>query len=100
MGVGYPAWLPSGVLMPGRDTNIGAKRARDTRAAFGVAPDSPLDVLALVEQRARVGVIVASLPDSVAGGCYRSGASSVLWVNGDQPLVRQRFTLAHELGHV
>jgi Zn-dependent peptidase ImmA (M78 family) len=24
----------------------------------------------------------------------------VLWVNGDHPHVRQRFTLAHELGHV
>jgi Zn-dependent peptidase ImmA (M78 family) len=86
--------------MPGRDTNIGAKRARDTRTALGLAAEEPLDVLRVVEERARVPVIVASLPDSVAGGCYRSGAASVLWVNGDQPVVRQRFTLAHELGHV
>jgi Zn-dependent peptidase ImmA (M78 family) len=97
---GLPAVDTVTHAMPGRDTNIGAKRARDTRAALGVAPDAPLDVLALVEERAGVPVIVASLPDPIAGGCYRAGGAAVLWVNGDQPLVRQRFTLAHELGHV
>jgi hypothetical protein len=29
----------------------------------------------------------------------RAGDGVVLWVNGGQPLGRQRFTLAHELGH-
>jgi Zn-dependent peptidase ImmA (M78 family) len=86
--------------MPGRDTNVGAKRAREARAALGLGASEPLDVLAVVEERARLGVIVASLPDEIAGGCFRSGSRAVLWVNGDQPLVRQRFTLAHELGHV
>lgn len=86
--------------VPGKDTNIGAKRARETRAALGLGAGEPLDVLAVVEQRAGLPVIVASLPDEIAGGCFRAGERAVLWVNGDQPLVRGRFTLAHELGHV
>ena len=42
-------------------------------------------------------VVVAALPDDVAGACY--AARAVLWVNGTHPLPRRRFTLAHELGH-
>ena len=86
--------------MPGLDTNVGAKRARDTRAALGLDPAAPLDVLAVAEQRADVPVLVARLPDAVAGCCWRDGERALLWVNGAQPLVRQRFTLAHELGHL
>jgi Zn-dependent peptidase ImmA (M78 family) len=86
--------------MPGRDTNVGAKRARETRSALGLGACEPIDILAVAEERARLGVVVASLPDEIAGGCFRAGERAVLWVNGDQPLVRQRFTLAHELGHV
>jgi hypothetical protein len=40
------------------------------------------------------------LHEGVAGCCWRDGERVVLWVNGRQALVRQRFTLAHELGHV
>lgn len=86
--------------MPGRDTNIGAKRARDTRDALGLAPAGPIDVLDVAERRAKVPVAVAPLPDAIAGCCWRDGARTLLWVNGAQALVRQRFTLAHELGHV
>jgi Zn-dependent peptidase ImmA (M78 family) len=86
--------------MPGMDTNIGAKRARESRAALGLAAAAPLDVLAVVEQAAGLPVVVARLPDGIAGCCWRDGARTLLWVNGDQPHVRQRFTLAHELGHV
>jgi Zn-dependent peptidase ImmA (M78 family) len=87
--------------MPGKDTNIGAKRARETREAFGLDAAAPLDcLLTIVEERAGLPVIVARLGPDVAGLCYREGEQAVLWVNGEQVVVRQRFTLAHELGHV
>jgi Zn-dependent peptidase ImmA (M78 family) len=86
--------------MPGRDTNIGAKRAREAREALGLPAAEPIDLLTVVEEAAGLPVIVAPLPDDIAGGCFRAAEGSVLWVNGDQPHVRQRFTLAHELGHV
>ena len=41
-------------------------------------------------------MIVAALPEGVAGACV---GGEILWVNGMQFAPRQRFTLAHEFGH-
>lgn len=80
--------------MPSVHTNRGAKRAREARVAFGLAPGAPLGcLLTVVEQR--YGVVVAALPEGVAGVCMLG----LLWVNGREIPRRQRFTLAHELGH-
>jgi Zn-dependent peptidase ImmA (M78 family) len=87
--------------MPRRDTNIGAKRARELRAELGLDADEPLAcVLTLAEADLGIPVIIAALPAGVAGCCWRDGERVVLWVNGREPRVRQRFTLAHELGHL
>jgi Zn-dependent peptidase ImmA (M78 family) len=87
--------------MASLDTNRGAKRARQARQALELPADAPLPcLLTVVEERARLPVIVAGgLPPHIAGACFRSGDGAVLWVNGTQPVVRQRFTLAHELAH-
>jgi Zn-dependent peptidase ImmA (M78 family) len=85
----------------GKHTNIGAKRARETRAELGVGSDAPIEcLLSTVEDRLGVPVALVTLPDGIAGCCWRQGADVVLWVNGLQAPVRQRFTLAHELGHL
>jgi Zn-dependent peptidase ImmA (M78 family) len=86
--------------MSGLDRNRGAKRAREARTALGLLPDAPLEcLLGVVEERARLPVVVGRLPEGVAGVCHRQDDGAVLWVNGEQAPVRQRFTLAHELGH-
>ncbi len=77
--------------------NRGAKRAREARAKLGLDPAAPLPcLLDCVEERAGLRVVVAALPDHVAGACTDG---ELLWVNGREAPVRQRFTLAHELGH-
>lgn len=87
--------------MASKDTNTGAKRARQTREALNLDPSAPLPcVLTLVESLLNVPVVIASLPSGVAGCCWRDGERAVLWVNGTHAPVRQRFTLAHELGHL
>jgi Zn-dependent peptidase ImmA (M78 family) len=87
--------------MPGRDTNIGAKRAREARVQLGLADGAPATcLLTRVEQDLGVPVVVAALPAGIAGCCWREGERVVLWVDGAQAVVRRRFTLAHELGHV
>ena len=87
--------------MAGKDTNIGAKRARELRDELGLDPAAPVGcLLTTVEERMGLPVVFAALPDGVAGCCWRDGDAVVLWVNGTQPAVRRRFTLAHELGHV
>jgi Zn-dependent peptidase ImmA (M78 family) len=90
----------SSVDMASIDSNRGAKRAREARAALGLDPAAPLRcLLTVVEERAGLPVVVTALPEDVAGACYRDGDGAVLWVNGSQFRPRQRFTLAHELGH-
>jgi Zn-dependent peptidase ImmA (M78 family) len=85
----------------GLHANRGAKRAREARQALELDPAAPLGcLLDVVEQRAGLPVIVAALPDGVAGACHRDGDRALLWVNGRQFAPRQRFTLAHELAHV
>jgi Zn-dependent peptidase ImmA (M78 family) len=84
------------------DTNRGAKRAREARAALGLDPAAPLRcLLTVVEEGAGLPVVVTALPGQLAGACYRDADGAVLWVNGspEQAHQRQRFTLAHELGH-
>jgi Zn-dependent peptidase ImmA (M78 family) len=86
--------------MPSLDVNRGAKRAREAREALRLDPVAPLRCLLTAVEEAGFPVIVRRLPEEVAGACVRTGDEEVvLWVNGAQPAVRQRFTLAHELGH-
>lgn len=86
--------------MSGLDRNRGAKRAREARQALGLGSDAPLAcLLTAVEEQAGLPVVVGRLPEGVAGVCYRADGRTLLWVNGEQARVRQRFTLAHELGH-
>lgn len=77
--------------------NRGAKRAREARAKLGLDAAAPLAcLLDVVEERAGHRVVVTRMPEGVAGAC---SPGPLLWVNGAEPKVRQRFTLAHELGH-
>lgn len=86
--------------MASKDTNVGAKRARQTRDALELDLAAPLDcILTLVESVLELPVVIAALPTGIAGCCWRDGERVVLWVNGTHAPVRQRFTLAHELGH-
>jgi len=45
-------------------------------------------------------VAIVRMRDGVAGCCRRKGERAILWVNGTDGAVRQRFTLAHEFGHL
>jgi Zn-dependent peptidase ImmA (M78 family) len=86
--------------MPGKHSNRGAKRAREAREALGIEPAPPLaDLLTTVESGAGVPVVVRPMPDDVAGAFWHDGDRRLIHVNGTQVHVRQRFTLAHELGH-
>ena len=87
--------------MPSLHSNRGAKRAREARAALTDDAAAPLEcVLSVAEDAMETPVIVAEMPEAVAGACCRNGSWAVVWVNGSHGLPRRRFTLAHELGHV
>lgn len=79
----------------------GADAARGARSRLGLGLDGPLaDVLVAIEDVAGVPVTVLALPHGLAGLQGRKYGRSYIFINGTDPVVRQRFTLAHEFGHV
>ncbi len=77
-----------------------AAAARTARHEFGLGLDQPVhDLLAVVEETAGLPVGVLALSDGVAGVYIERRERAFVFVNGNQALARQRFTLAHELGH-
>ena len=68
-----------------------------------VTSSAPVDVAAAAE-RLGVKIFAAKLADKVSGvlvrdPAYGSQSGFVIFVDQDEPAVRQRFTAAHELGH-
>lgn len=86
--------------MAGLHSNRGAKRAREARKALGFTREGPVpDLLAAVEEAGGAHVVVLDLPDGLAGAHIARPGCPLLFLNGRQPVSRQRFTLAHEFGH-
>jgi Zn-dependent peptidase ImmA (M78 family) len=81
-------------------TSSGERAAELARQDLGLGLDAPLSVLDAVEDVADVPVCLQAFPDDVAGLFYRRRGRSMLFVNGLHRVERQRFTLAHEFGHV
>jgi Zn-dependent peptidase ImmA (M78 family) len=78
--------------------------ARTARHELGLGLDQPVhDLLAVVEETAGLPVGVLALPDGVAGVYIERRERAFVFINADQALARQRFTLAHgghhRLGH-
>ena len=74
--------------------------ARVAREEFGLGLDQPVhDILRVVEETARVPVAVLRLGNGVAGAYVVRRDRPFIFLNGEQVVGRQRFTLAHELGH-
>jgi len=74
--------------------------ARTARAEFGLGLEGPVhDLLVIVEETAKLPVMVLRLGNGVAGAYMRRHEQSFVFLDGSEDVARQRFTLAHELGH-
>jgi Zn-dependent peptidase ImmA (M78 family) len=73
--------------------------ARRARIGAGVADDVNVDITALA-RRHGADVVVEALGSDVAGMLVREQNRVVIGVNGSDPETRQRFTVAHEIGHL
>jgi Zn-dependent peptidase ImmA (M78 family) len=80
----------------------GEKQALEARRRHGLAETGPLDVLEVAEELFDVPVLVARFGDDKIAGVLlrRAGGDRFVGINADHHTVRQRFTLAHELGHL
>ena len=75
--------------------------ATDARAEIGLGDDGPIpDLLRVVEDDFEISVMLMELPPkSIAGAYVRYRGQPFILVNTRDATVRQRFTLAHELGN-
>lgn len=76
------------------------RAARAARSAFGLGLEGPVhDLLVVVEEAAGLPVAVLRLGNGVAGAYMRRHGQAFVFLDGSEDVARQRFTLAHELGH-
>lgn len=81
----------------------GEKAARVARRALGLDVTQPIrDLLDVTEETLDVPVLIDHFEDDqIAGVLLRRGdGDAFIAVNADHGAVRQRFTLAHEVGHL
>ena len=76
-----------------------SRKANSTRNYFGEDANSPIDVFALAFNIENLSVVFSKLRDSISGMLYRGEHSSIIAINSEMSLGRQRFTMAHELYH-
>lgn len=75
--------------------------ARRARVQLGLGLEAPLvDIVEVIEDLAGIPVTVLELPDGIAGLQGTKQGRSFVFLNGTEWVPRQRFTLAHELGHI
>lgn len=80
--------------------NEGAQKAREYRTRVGLDCLGPVpDLLSVVEGLGGLAVSVVDLPDGVSGAYTFEEGQGFVFVNLRDAVVRQRFTLAHELAH-
>ena len=80
--------------------NEAAEAARQYRVHLGLDLRGPIpDLLYLVEDAAGLAVNVLDLPAGVSGAYAYEEGLGFAFLNLNNPVVRQRFTLAHELAH-
>ena len=80
----------------------GERSALAARREHGLDAAGPLDILQIAEEQFDVPVLVDRFDDDKIAGVLlrRPGGDRFVGVNADHHTVRQRFTLAHELGHL
>ena len=89
--------------MIAHELHSGERAAREARRRLGLPPTGPVnDLLKVCEHDVDVPVLIESFnTEAVAGVLLRSRAhGDFIAINADLHAVRQRFTLAHELGHL
>ncbi|MDQ3769329.1 MAG: ImmA/IrrE family metallo-endopeptidase [Actinomycetota bacterium] len=76
------------------------KRARELRGELGLGDRGPIaDLFLTVRDVVGLEVVVIGMDEGCAGAYVPHALGPVVFVNIDHAPVRQRFTLAHELGH-
>lgn len=74
-------------------------KASTVRKMLGEDSSSPIDIFSLIQAIENLTLVFYPLGSNISGACFRNQQSSLIVVNSDMSLGRQRFSLAHELYH-
>ena len=101
LAVGIDETPSTPACAPARASGIDRARrlAEALREEWGLDDDPLPDLYGLIEDRARIYVVLEPLVDGVDGLCARTDDLVVILVDSSAIYGRQRFTAAHELCH-
>ena len=77
-----------------------SSKASAIRRHLGEDESSPIDIFSLVQSIASLTLVFYPLGGNISGACFRGDVSSVIAINSDMSVGRQRYSLAHEMYHL
>ncbi|MCH5273128.1 MAG: ImmA/IrrE family metallo-endopeptidase [Lachnospiraceae bacterium] len=77
-----------------------SNKASHIRKELGEDESSPIDIFTLAQTIKSLTLIFYPLGKNISGACFRNHSSSIIAINSNMSLGRQRFSLAHELYHL
>lgn len=77
-----------------------SNKASSIRKRLGEDMVSPIDLFSLAYTLENVTLVKYPLGDKISGACLKNGKSTVIAINSNMSIGRQRYTLAHELYHL
>ena len=77
-----------------------SNKASIVRKLLGADGEAPIDIFKLVQKIENLTLVFYGLGKNISGVCYKGTQSSLIVINSDMSLGRQRFSLAHELYHL
>lgn len=75
-------------------------KASYIRKMLGEDASSPIDIFALSQTIDSLTFVFYPLGKNISGACFHGDVSSIIAINSDMSLGRQRFSMAHELYHL
>lgn len=77
-----------------------SNKASFIRKTLGEDELSPIDIFSLAQSIKALSLVFYPLGKNISGACFISEHSSIIAINSDMSIGRQRFSLAHELYHL
>lgn len=77
-----------------------SSQAAMVRRLLGEDESSPIDIFSLVQSMESLTLVFYPLGKHISGACFKGTLSSVIAINSEMSVGRQRFSLAHELYHL
>lgn len=76
-----------------------SNKASSIRRYLGEDELSPIDIFSLTQSIRALTFVFYPLGNNISGACFKNKLSSIIAINSDMSIGRQRYSLAHELYH-